>query len=55
MQDRPGEPIEGPDQHDIETAAAGVGHHLIQAGAARLGARDLVSVLTGDLEAALGG
>lgn len=32
--------IEGPDDEDVELAAAGVGQELIEAGATRLGARD---------------
>ncbi len=30
---RPGQPVGSPDQDHIEAAAAGVGHHLIEAGA----------------------
>ena len=54
MLDRPGDPIRGPDQHDVEAAAAGVGHHLIQPRPARLRAADFVHILLHDFKAALG-
>ena len=50
---RPGDAIAGPHQHHIEAAAAGIGHHLIEAWPARFGAGDLVRILPHDLEAAL--
>ena len=53
--DRPGEAIAAPDHQHFELSAAGVGQELIEAGAPRLRAGDLVGVLVDDLEAALSG
>ena len=39
---RPGDPIRGPYQNHIEAAAAGIGHHLIEAWPFGLCAADLV-------------
>jgi hypothetical protein len=50
-----GDAVAGPDQHDIEAAAAGVAHQVIEAWAAGLGPGDFVAVLLDDLEAALRG
>ena len=44
--DRSGDPIEGPDQDDIEAAAAGIAHQLIETRPLRLGAADPVGVLS---------
>ncbi len=51
----PGDPVRSPDQHDVEAAAAGIVHQLIQTGPAGLGAADPIGVLLDDLIAALGG
>jgi hypothetical protein len=48
-----GQSVAGPDHHHIEVAAAGVFHHLIEAGAARLRAADAVLIGSDDLELAL--
>ena len=45
---RPGHPVRCPDQDNIELAAAGIGHHLIEARPAGLGAGDPVGVLVDD-------
>ena len=47
--------IARPDQDNIEPAAAGIGHHLIESWPLGLGAADPVGVLLDDLIAALGG
>ncbi len=52
---RPGDPVRGPDQDHIEAAAAGIGHHLIEARPLCFHAGDPVCVLLHDLVAALGG
>ena len=55
MPSRTGDPIAGPDQDDVEPAAAGVGHHLIESWPLGLHAADPVGVLLDDLIATLGG
>ena len=50
---RTGNPVRCPHQYDVEAAAAGIGHHLIEARSFGLGAADLVCVLGDDLVAAL--
>ena len=55
MHHGPGDPVESPDQNDIETSAAGIGHHLIEARPLGFRATDSVRVLLRDLETALGG
>jgi hypothetical protein len=52
MLDRPGDPVRSSEEHDVEAAAAGVGHHLIQPWPARLRAADLVHILLHDFKAA---
>ena len=52
---RSGDPVRSPDQDDIEAAAAGVGHHLVQSWPASFHAADLVGHLRDDLVAALRG
>src|ERR1035437_4770183 len=49
----PGDPVTSPDQDDVEAAAAGIPHHGIQAGPARLRAGDPVCELLDDLISAL--
>ena len=49
-----GDAIAGPDQHDIEAAAAGVPHQIVETRAPRLHAADLVGVFMGDFKAPLG-
>ena len=51
--DTPGEPVRRPYQDDIELAATGVAHQIIEPGPARLGAGDLVAILGNDLESTL--
>ena len=51
---RAGDSIASPDENDVEAAAAGVGHHLIEPWPARLRAADLVHILLHDFKAALG-
>ena len=53
--DRACHAIEGPDQDDVEAAAAGIMHQLIKPGTLRLCAADFVRVLPDDLETALRG
>ena len=55
MLHRPGDPVRSPDQDDIEPAAAGIGHHLIESWPPGLRAGDLVCVLGDDLVATLAG
>ena len=43
--DRPGDPVRRPDQDDIEAAAAGIPHQVIETGPARLRAGDPVGIL----------
>ena len=50
---RPGDAITCPDQHDVELAASGIAHQLVEARPAGLHAGDPVRVLVDDLEAAL--
>ena len=50
---RPGDPVGGPDQHDVELAAAGIAHHGIESWPAGLRAADRVGILLDDLIAAL--
>ena len=50
-----GDPIEGPDQDDLELAAAGIGQQLIETRALCFRAADPVSVFVNDLETALRG
>ena len=52
---RPGDPVRCPDQDNIEPAAAGISHHLIEAWPAGLGAADPVGVLADNFVAALAG
>ncbi len=52
---RPGDPVRCPDQDNIEPAAAGISHHLIEAWPAGLGAADPVVVLVDNFVAALAG
>jgi hypothetical protein len=47
--------IARPDQDNIETAAAAIGHHLVETRPPGLGATDLVGVLGDDLIAPLSG
>jgi hypothetical protein len=51
--DRPGDPIRCPHENNIEPAAAGIGHHLIESWPARLGAADPIGVFLHDLIASL--
>ena len=51
---RPGDPVAGPDQNDIEPAAAGIAQQLVETRTFGLGAGDPVGVFLDDLEAALG-
>lgn len=51
----PGDPVAGPDQYDVEAAAAGVGHQLIESWPAGFGPAELIPVLLHDLQAALTG
>ena len=53
--DRPGDPVRSPDQDNVEPAAAGISHHLIQTGPLCLRAADSVGILLDDFEAALNG
>ena len=50
---RPGDPVGGPDQHDVELAAAGIAHHGIESWPAGLRSTDRVGILLDDLIAAL--
>ena len=50
---RPSDAVARPDQDDIEPAAAGIRHHLVQTGPAGLRTADPVGVLLHDLIAAL--
>ena len=50
---RPGDSVASPDQNNIEPAAAGIGHHLIQARSFGFCAGDPVCVLLDDLVATL--
>jgi len=50
----PGDSVRGPDQHDVEAAAAGVAHQVFESGPACLDAGDLVGKLGHDFVAALG-
>ena len=52
---RSGQPIAGPDQDHVETAAAGIGHHLIETRAPGFGSADLVYILLDDLIVSLRG
>jgi len=49
----PGDPVRGPDQDHIEAAAAGIGHHLVQARPPGFCSGDPVGVFLDDLEAPL--
>ena len=51
---RPGDPVRGPDQHDVELTAASFAHQLIESWPLGLGAADAIRVLGDDLIAALG-
>ena len=51
---RAGDAIAGPDQDDIEAAAAGIPHQVIQTGPARLRAGDPVGDLRDDLDSRAG-
>jgi len=55
MSNRTRQAVTGPDQDDIKTAAAGLGHHPIQTGTLCLDAADPVGVFVHDLVTALGG
>ena len=55
MSNRTRQAVTGPDQDDIKTAAAGLGHHPIQTGTLCLDAADPVGVLVHYLVAALSG
>src|ERR1019366_6410227 len=46
---RTGDPVRRPDQYNVEAAAAGIGHHLIEAWPFGLCAADLVCELGDDL------
>ncbi len=50
-----GQPVAGPYEHDIELSAAGLGQHLIEARAARLGSADAVGIFVDHGEAPLQG
>ena len=50
---RPGDPIRGPDQNDIEDSAAGIPHHRVEPRPAGLRPADRIGVLLGDLVAPL--
>ena len=52
---RPGDPIRRPDQDNIEPAAAGIGHHLIEPRPPGLRTADPVGVLVDDFVATLAG
>ena len=52
---RPGDSVASPDQDNIEPAAAGIGHHLIEPGPLGLRAAELVRVLGDDLVPPLSG
>lgn len=45
--------VRRPDQDDLESAASGIGHHLIEPWPLRLGAGNPICVLLGDLVVAL--
>ena len=51
--DGAGQAVESPDHDNLEPAMPGIGHQLVEAGALRLGAADLVGVLLDDLVTAL--
>ncbi len=53
--DRAGDPVAGPDQHDVELPRSGIFQHLVQAGAARFGAAEPVGIFLHDLKATLSG
>jgi len=55
MTSRASDAIASPDHHDIGLAAAGIGHHLIEAWPPSFGAADSVGLLMHDIEAALVG
>jgi hypothetical protein len=50
---RAGNPVRSPDENNIEAAAAGIGHHLIETWPLRFSARKPVGILIDDLVAAL--
>ncbi len=50
---RPGQPIGGPNQDHVETAAAGVGHHFVKTRAPGFGTADPICILRNDLIVAL--
>jgi hypothetical protein len=49
------DPVASPDQNNIEVAAAGIGHHMIQSGAACLHAADPVRIFLNDVKTTLSG
>ena len=49
----PGDPVRGPDQHDLEPAAASIPKQLIEPRPTRLGPGDSVGVLANDLKTTL--
>ena len=51
--DGPGDPVRGPDQHDLEAAAASITKELIETRPTRLGSGDPVGVLADDLKTTL--
>ena len=52
--DRPGHPIRSPDQDNVEAAAAGIAHHLIETGPPGLRTADSVGVFVDDLDSRAG-
>jgi hypothetical protein len=50
---RPGDPVRGPDQHHLETAAAGIAKQVIETRPASLSSRDSVGILGNDLKTPL--
>ena len=51
--DGPGDPVRGPDQHDLEPAAASIPKQFIETRPTRLGPGDPVGVLADDLKTTL--
>jgi hypothetical protein len=52
---RPGDPVGGPDQHDLEATAPGIPQQIIETRAASFGSGDPVGVLGDDLKTPLPG
>jgi hypothetical protein len=49
----PGDSVRSPDQDDVELAAAGIAHHLVETRPSCFGSRDPVRILASDLEVPL--